>query len=273
MKARGVSALLSAVKVQDAFKTIRAGTGATGEKPRALQDEFKKFARTVPNSYQETATAIADLNTGPGLSGQPLWKMGRAMPDVTGSIKLPEGVALVMPGDNSPFEVELMAPVPMNEQLRCAFREGDTPWAPARSRRASTEVIPVTLSRGFKKISRPQAADFRSARQGAATMAGLNTQSGQTGQGASEHGSVRLRSGGEDFRTSGAAAHPWAARGARNIARRFRGIVDAVKNAAVETGGHRHCREDLRQRRCFKPFSRRKTAFLVCKKCVLKLFQ
>ena len=32
------------------------------------------------------------------------------------------------------------------------------------------------------------------------------------------------------------AAHPWAARGARNIARRFRGIVDAVKNAAVETG-------------------------------------
>ena len=29
-----------------------------------------------------------------------------------------------MPGDNSPFEVELMAPVAMNEQLRFAIREG-----------------------------------------------------------------------------------------------------------------------------------------------------
>ena len=83
MKARGVSALLSAVKVQDAFKTIRAGTGATGEKLRGLQDEFKKLARTVPNSYQGTATAIADLNAMPGLSGQSLQKMGKAMLDVT----------------------------------------------------------------------------------------------------------------------------------------------------------------------------------------------
>ena len=127
MKARGASAPLSAVKIQDAFKTIRAGTGATGvtgEKPRGLQDEFKKLARTVPESNGETATAIADLDTGPGLSGQSLRKTGRAMPDVTGSIKLPEGVALVMPGDNSPFEVELMAPVAMNEQLRFAIREG-----------------------------------------------------------------------------------------------------------------------------------------------------
>ena len=64
-----------------------------------------------------------------------------------------------------------------------------------------------------------------------------------------------------------------AASGVKDIAGGLQGIVDAVKNAAVETGGHRHCREDLRQRRCFKPFSRRKTAFLVCKKCVLKLFQ
>lgn len=124
MKARGVSALLSAVKIQDAFKTIQVGTGATGEKLRALQDEFKKFARTVPESYGEAATAIADLNTGPGLSGQSLRKTGRAMLDVAGSIKLPEGVALAMPGDNSPFEVELMAPVAMNEQLRFVFREG-----------------------------------------------------------------------------------------------------------------------------------------------------
>ena len=44
--------------------------------------------------------------------------------DVTGSIKLPEGVEMVMPGDNSTFEVDLIAPVAMNEQLRFAIREG-----------------------------------------------------------------------------------------------------------------------------------------------------
>lgn len=44
--------------------------------------------------------------------------------DVTGAIKLPEGVEMVMPGDNSTFEVDLIAPVAMNEQLRFAIREG-----------------------------------------------------------------------------------------------------------------------------------------------------
>ncbi len=44
--------------------------------------------------------------------------------DVTGSIKLPEGVEMVMPGDNINMEVELIAPVAMEEQLRFAIREG-----------------------------------------------------------------------------------------------------------------------------------------------------
>ena len=44
--------------------------------------------------------------------------------DVTGSIKLPEGVEMVMPGDNSTFEVELISAVAMNEGLRFAIREG-----------------------------------------------------------------------------------------------------------------------------------------------------
>lgn len=112
MKARGVSALLSAVKIQDAFKTIQVGTGATGEKLRGLQNEFKKLARIVPEFYQETATAIADLNTGPGLSGQSLRKMGRAMLDVTGSIKLPEGVALACPATTAPLKWNSWRPCP-----------------------------------------------------------------------------------------------------------------------------------------------------------------
>ena len=44
--------------------------------------------------------------------------------DVTGSIKLPEGVEMVMPGDNVNMEVELIAPVAMEEGLRFAIREG-----------------------------------------------------------------------------------------------------------------------------------------------------
>ncbi len=44
--------------------------------------------------------------------------------DVTGVVKLPEGVEMVMPGDNVNFTVELIAPVAMEEGLRFAIREG-----------------------------------------------------------------------------------------------------------------------------------------------------
>ena len=44
--------------------------------------------------------------------------------DVTGSIDLPEGVEMVMPGDNIQMTVELIAPIAMEEGLRFAVREG-----------------------------------------------------------------------------------------------------------------------------------------------------
>jgi elongation factor Tu len=44
--------------------------------------------------------------------------------DVTGEIKLQEGVEMVMPGDNTEMEVELIAPIAMEEGLRFAIREG-----------------------------------------------------------------------------------------------------------------------------------------------------
>lgn len=44
--------------------------------------------------------------------------------DVTGSIELPANVEMVMPGDNVTFQVELGAPIAMEEQLRFAIREG-----------------------------------------------------------------------------------------------------------------------------------------------------
>jgi elongation factor Tu len=44
--------------------------------------------------------------------------------DVTGAVRLPEGVEMVMPGDNVQMEIELMTPIAMERELRFAIREG-----------------------------------------------------------------------------------------------------------------------------------------------------
>ncbi len=44
--------------------------------------------------------------------------------DVTGVVHLPDGIEMVMPGDNVSMEVELIAPIAMDEGLRFAIREG-----------------------------------------------------------------------------------------------------------------------------------------------------
>ncbi len=44
--------------------------------------------------------------------------------DVTGTMRLPEGVEMVMPGDNVTVTVELLTPIAMEEELRFAIREG-----------------------------------------------------------------------------------------------------------------------------------------------------
>jgi elongation factor Tu len=43
---------------------------------------------------------------------------------VTGDIKLPDGVEMVMPGDNITMEIALITPVALEEGLRFAIREG-----------------------------------------------------------------------------------------------------------------------------------------------------
>jgi len=43
---------------------------------------------------------------------------------VTGAAQLPEGVEMVMPGDNVQMEVELITPIAMDPELRFAIREG-----------------------------------------------------------------------------------------------------------------------------------------------------
>ena len=43
---------------------------------------------------------------------------------MTGVCQLPEGTEMVMPGDNTQMEIELIQPIAMDEQLRFAIREG-----------------------------------------------------------------------------------------------------------------------------------------------------
>jgi elongation factor Tu len=52
--------------------------------------------------------------------------------DVTGSITLPEGTEMVMPGDNTSMMVELQKPIAMDEGLRFAIREGGRTVASGR---------------------------------------------------------------------------------------------------------------------------------------------
>jgi elongation factor Tu len=44
--------------------------------------------------------------------------------DVTGDVTLPEGVEMVMPGDNIDMDVELITPIAMEKNMRFAIREG-----------------------------------------------------------------------------------------------------------------------------------------------------
>lgn len=55
-----------------AYDKIRIGTGATGAALEALKDDFREVARTVPASFDDIGSAIADVNTRLGLTGPEL---------------------------------------------------------------------------------------------------------------------------------------------------------------------------------------------------------
>jgi elongation factor Tu len=70
--------------------------------------------------------------------------------DVTGSITLPAGVEMVMPGDNVEMEVELIVPVALEQGSRFAIREGGlTVGAGAITRIIAKEGIPLPGDRGW----------------------------------------------------------------------------------------------------------------------------
>jgi hypothetical protein len=65
-----------------AFDTIRIGTGATGENLEGLKEDFRGVFGSVPDDAATVGTAIADLNTRLGLTGQPLEDMTRQFLDL-----------------------------------------------------------------------------------------------------------------------------------------------------------------------------------------------
>jgi elongation factor Tu len=81
------------------------------------------------NPHQKFTCEVYVLNKDEGGRHTPFFSNYRPQfyfrtTDVTGSIKLPEGTEMVMPGDNVSMEVELICPIAMEKEVRFAIREG-----------------------------------------------------------------------------------------------------------------------------------------------------
>jgi elongation factor Tu len=60
--------------------------------------------------------------------------------DVTGIIKLPEGVEMIMPGDNAELDVELITPIAMDQGCASPFAKAAAPSAPASCRKSKSKL-------------------------------------------------------------------------------------------------------------------------------------
>jgi phage-related minor tail protein len=68
----GTAGFMAARSVEDALRTIRVGTGATGGELERLNADFEFLARNSSQSVDRVGTVVADLNTRLGLSGAPM---------------------------------------------------------------------------------------------------------------------------------------------------------------------------------------------------------
>lgn len=79
----GAAAMKGAHEAQQAMATIRAGTGATGKALKDLESSFRTLWKNGPEGAGKVATALADLNTRLGLTGETLERTGRAVLDTS----------------------------------------------------------------------------------------------------------------------------------------------------------------------------------------------
>ena len=75
--ALGGFALKSAMDIDEAYDTIRIGTGATGKELEGLESVFDRVAKRTPAQLGDVADTVADLNTRLGLTGPVLEKLSR----------------------------------------------------------------------------------------------------------------------------------------------------------------------------------------------------
>ncbi len=73
----GVGLFKLGEKFDDAYDTIRVGTGATGKSLEGLKDDFKNVVSEVPADFGDAGTAIADINTRLGVTGKPLRSLSK----------------------------------------------------------------------------------------------------------------------------------------------------------------------------------------------------
>ena len=71
----------------NAYDTIRVGTGATGEALEALKDDFKDVYGSVPTTMEDASKAIADYNTRLGLTGKELSELSKQAIAVSGMLE------------------------------------------------------------------------------------------------------------------------------------------------------------------------------------------
>src|SRR5438034_730645 len=95
-------------------------------------DEGRGMVRAKPKSitpHRQFESEVYVLTKEEGGRHTPFFKGYRPQfylrtTDVTGTVELPAGVEMVMPGDNTKMTIELITPIAMEEQLRFAIREG-----------------------------------------------------------------------------------------------------------------------------------------------------
>ncbi len=81
--ALGAAAFASSIKIDEAMDSIRAGTGATGKALEALGTDFKTVLGGVPNSVEEVAASITELNQRTGRTGPALQELATQLLNVS----------------------------------------------------------------------------------------------------------------------------------------------------------------------------------------------
>ena len=123
--------LFPAATVFSSYSTIEATTPAPTVRPPS------RIANRIPSSiatgsitpHTKFKAEVYVLTKEEGGRHTPFFKGYRPQfyfrtTDVTGTVELPEGVEMVMPGDNVELTVELISPIAMEKELRFAIREG-----------------------------------------------------------------------------------------------------------------------------------------------------